>query len=300
LNWLALEAFASLAETLSFTETARRLSVTQPNISKLIANLEDDLAIELFNRGRKRVALTPAGHELRQLFSRPYAELRDSLAQFKTRQQGLAGIVRVGCLPEVGIQVVFPHLLVFQRANPRLEIEMVYASGAQVIQGVTEGRFDLGIATRAPDESVLRAYPLLTEDLKIWGAPEMIKRLAAEEWETAPWVDARADDGLARGFLKLHRKRLPFRKAETRLWVNSYQSMIQALVAGVGFAVLPEASASAWVKERKLAALPGFHRRDELHLFMVDSGRVPERAKAVRDHLFKLRAPGPSGHLSKT
>ena len=56
-----IEYFVAAAEELNFTHAADRLHVSQPPFSKQIHELEGELGIELFQRQRKGVALTPAG-----------------------------------------------------------------------------------------------------------------------------------------------------------------------------------------------------------------------------------------------
>jgi DNA-binding transcriptional LysR family regulator len=56
-----LEYFVAAAEELNFTHAADRLHVSQPPFSKQIHDLEGELMIELFERRRKGVTLTPAG-----------------------------------------------------------------------------------------------------------------------------------------------------------------------------------------------------------------------------------------------
>lgn len=61
LNEFKLQVFCSLAETLNFTDTARKLFVSQQTVSRLISELEEELGILLFERSSRKVSLTPAG-----------------------------------------------------------------------------------------------------------------------------------------------------------------------------------------------------------------------------------------------
>ena len=60
-----LRAFVALSETLSFTQAARQLGITQPSISRQIRILEDELETQLFFRDKHRVQLTPEGLRLK-------------------------------------------------------------------------------------------------------------------------------------------------------------------------------------------------------------------------------------------
>ena len=61
ITFLKLEAFCSLAETLSFTSTAQNLFLSQQTVSRLISELEEELGFRLFNRTSHTVTLTKAG-----------------------------------------------------------------------------------------------------------------------------------------------------------------------------------------------------------------------------------------------
>ncbi|MEV6930978.1 LysR family transcriptional regulator [Dactylosporangium sp. NPDC051485] len=59
-----LRYFTAVAEELSFTRAARRLHVSQPALSKQVAQLESALRARLFDRSRRAIALSPAGSAL--------------------------------------------------------------------------------------------------------------------------------------------------------------------------------------------------------------------------------------------
>ncbi|BAW08575.1 LysR family transcriptional regulator [Nocardia seriolae] len=65
LNLYRLTPFLEVAEQLSFTRAARRLHMTQQALSTSVRRLEKDLGVTLFERTTRQVALTSAGHTLR-------------------------------------------------------------------------------------------------------------------------------------------------------------------------------------------------------------------------------------------
>ncbi len=61
MNHSTLEIFIQVAETQSVTQAAKRLGRAQSNITTRIQQLEEELAVELFVRGNKKMVLSPAG-----------------------------------------------------------------------------------------------------------------------------------------------------------------------------------------------------------------------------------------------
>ncbi len=76
INEMSVRCFLSLSKTLSFTDSAKQLYITQQGVSKYIAKLEGDLGVSLFIRTRHYVKLTEAGSIYARLFQRFSDEFR--------------------------------------------------------------------------------------------------------------------------------------------------------------------------------------------------------------------------------
>src|SRR5258708_12093460 len=97
-----IEFFVAAAEELNFTHAAGRLHVSQPPFSKQIHDLEGELGIDLFERRRKGVALTPAGKSFLIDARRILEDCEDSIrkAQRITRGEiGELAIAYISSLP---------------------------------------------------------------------------------------------------------------------------------------------------------------------------------------------------------
>ena len=97
-----LEYFIAVADEMSFTRAAQRVHVVQSALSTSIKKLEDELAVQLFDRSRQQIRLTPAGERLREharhlLHSARLA--KDSLSDFRGH---LTGTVDFGSLVTFG------------------------------------------------------------------------------------------------------------------------------------------------------------------------------------------------------
>ncbi|MGB0843268.1 MAG: LysR family transcriptional regulator, partial [Alphaproteobacteria bacterium] len=77
-NLLGLRAFVRVVELGNFSEAGRQLGMAPSSVSRQISQLEDDLAVQLFNRTTRKVSLTEAGKLYHQRVSRIITDLDDS------------------------------------------------------------------------------------------------------------------------------------------------------------------------------------------------------------------------------
>lgn len=119
----ALRAFEAAARCGNFTRAARELFVTQGAVSRHIATLEGWLGVQLFERGRHGISLTPAGQ-------RYFASMRVALDQIElgTRQLQQESpdewLLRVKLPPTFAIRWLIPRLARFHALHPRIDVQI--------------------------------------------------------------------------------------------------------------------------------------------------------------------------------
>ena len=96
MNHSTLEIFIQVAETQSVTQAAKRLGRAQSNITTRIQQLEEELAVELFVRGNKKMVLSPAGVQFLS-YARRILSLAEVCVWARWRRPPPAGCRR--CLP---------------------------------------------------------------------------------------------------------------------------------------------------------------------------------------------------------
>lgn len=84
INELKVRCFLCLAETLNFTETGKKLYISQQAVSRHISDLEKDLAVRLFDRTRNSVELTEGGVRFYQFFKDTDARFQTLLTEMRT------------------------------------------------------------------------------------------------------------------------------------------------------------------------------------------------------------------------
>ena len=89
--------FITVAETLSFTQAANMLYVSQPAISKSVSKLEEDLGFKLFERSDTSLSLTSAGNAMYEFFSKVVREYHTLTDDIRATAKLPAQSLRIGC-----------------------------------------------------------------------------------------------------------------------------------------------------------------------------------------------------------
>ncbi len=155
----SLRAFESAARHESFTSAAGELAVTHGAISRQVALLEEHLGTLLFERGHRQVRLTRAGSALRDEVTASLLRIAAATARVRDRNDP-SQRVRVSAPPAFSVRWLIPHLSVFQKDRPAIEVSL---SSSVAPPDFGSGLYDLAIRRldRAPRR--IHAKPLFAE-----------------------------------------------------------------------------------------------------------------------------------------
>lgn len=146
----AWRQFVAVAEELHFGRAAQRLHMTQPPVTQAIAQMERALGVRLFDRTRRRVALTPAGEvllpEVRELLARAQA----LPARARAAAAGEVGRVRLAFVSTVGFERLPTWVREFHAQSPEVALELVEATGDVQLEAFARGEIDAGLMLHAP------------------------------------------------------------------------------------------------------------------------------------------------------
>lgn len=139
-----LRYFTTAAECGSFTETAKRLFTSQPNISKQISSLESELGAKLFFRDKRTVRLTKAGEYFYEQTKALPAQLDRIMETTSALGRGDAGELRIGVLAG---QRLNPEIIGrfndFVRRYPEVSFTMDRAGFSELQESLTSFSYDL-------------------------------------------------------------------------------------------------------------------------------------------------------------
>lgn len=124
-----LRYFLAVAHEENITKAAELLHITQPTLSRQLAQLEEDVGVTLFSRGARKVTLTDEGMLLRRR-AEEIVDLADKTEKELTeRDELINGVVSVGCGELASVQVIAEMFRAFKEKYPAVTYEL-YAGNA--------------------------------------------------------------------------------------------------------------------------------------------------------------------------
>lgn len=119
-----IQCFLAVAQLNSLQRASERLAITQPAVSKTLAELEAILGQRLFERGRRGAELSDAGRVFAPYAQACLASLRDGVEQLAQPENGASMVVGLGILPTVASVLLPPALQVFRQRWPMASLRI--------------------------------------------------------------------------------------------------------------------------------------------------------------------------------
>lgn len=142
--------FATLAEELHFGRAAQRLHMTQPPLTQAIAQLEKTLGVRLFDRTKRSVRLTAAGHTLLPLALDLLQRARDLAALAQAAGAGEAGRLRLAFVSTAGYSLLPQWTMAFRKICPGVKLELLEGTVDVQLPLLERGELDAGFVLHAP------------------------------------------------------------------------------------------------------------------------------------------------------
>jgi DNA-binding transcriptional LysR family regulator len=139
-----IRSFLSVAETLHFGRTAEMVHLSQPALSLQIRALEDEIGVRLFERNRRKTALTAAGVAFRDDATGALLRLDQAVRKAKLAADGKLGILRIGFISTAGNEIVPTIVRQFREQNAEVEFSLRNILTTDQIQMLEAESLDIG------------------------------------------------------------------------------------------------------------------------------------------------------------
>ena len=282
-----LRAFAAFARLRSFSGAARELRISQPAVSKHIADMEREFGAPLVERRRRGGALTPAGEFLANHVLRAEAILAQAalgVPEFREPGSGALRIVAAGVsgtylLPEVIAQ--------FQQAHPGIRVSLELGTSARAVEALRSHRAELGMVSGFVAAPEIEAEPLLKNEIIVVGPRRLAaRRLSRDQLESLTWI-SREEGSATRTVVEATFADLGI-APKRRLELPSWEAIKLMVRRGYGVAACSRFAVDEEVRAGLLAVIPirGWKVRNTTSVIRVrDAALTP----AAQQFLIMLR-----------
>lgn len=253
LRFRHLELVRSLADTGSLRETARRLHLSQPAVSKAVREIENLTGVELFERGPRGTELTRAGHALVRGAEVLLRELDYLTGELASADVDDAPVLRIGAPPVLVGWTLPPALAAVRGAMPGLRVQLFEGNLPQLIKQLERGVLQCVIGLQTPEMlEASRAANVRCEQLADQRlAPVVAPSHPLARRRRVAWSELAAADWILPPERTVVRQALAHTLAQAGLLmprpvVESAQlsTNIELAAAGVGVALAPVAAAA--------------------------------------------------------
>lgn len=167
MNFRVLKAFLAVSRTGNITRAAQQLHISQPALSRRIAELEEDVGAPLFERTNRRLTLTDRGmrfeahaREMLEVYERMKCDMAEA-------PEALTGKVRLGCVESSVAEFAYDVVSRMHAEHPKVTFELYSADGDDIRTGLDQDRLDLGILLEPVESAKYESVELPFSDR--WG-----------------------------------------------------------------------------------------------------------------------------------
>jgi len=265
-----LRAFAAFARRRSFSAAAAELRISQPAVSKHVAELERIVGMQLVERSRRGGVLTSAGDFLANYVLRAeslLAQAARGVAQFHKSGSGSLSIVATWL---TGTHLLSEIIADFRRSHPAIRVSLQLGTAARAMELLRSHHAELGIVAGAIAAPEIETEPLMEYEVVVVARPGLLpQRPTRESLESATWI-SREEGSATRTSSDTAMARLGI-VPRSRLELPSYEGVVYALKRGYGISAISRYAIAAELRDKSLVVVPirGWDVRQTVSLLRV-------------------------------
>ncbi len=253
----SLETFCLLASNKSFTKTADKLFVTQPAVSKQIAQLEEEFNVSLINRTTKKMNLTRAG-EIFYEYSLKILREVNTLKLVMHNFSGLnSGEISIGASTLPGEYILPKLILNFRKKYPDINFNLVIKDSFRIINDISSGLIELGIVGSKQNKKELLYSYFIEDEIVFAGKDSKTKAIDnIHQLKNFPFINRETGSGTihtVKNFLM--EKGFDYNDLNFIIKVGSLTAVKQLLIKGLGYAFISLKAIESELKRGEISTI---------------------------------------------
>lgn len=197
-----LQYFVAIVESKTISKAAKKLGMSQPPLSMQLKNLEEELQVQLIQRGQKNISLTVEG---RVLYQRALSllSMSDSIArEICDIRQGNEGTIRLGTISSCTAVYLNEKMREFKNAYPKVNFEVTEGNTYQLVDLMHQNALDAAIVRTPFQNGDFECIELEKEEMVVAGDEELLRglpdRIIISDLKNIPIVTYRRMEKLIR------------------------------------------------------------------------------------------------------
>ena len=282
-----LNIFYKIAQNQSITKAAEELHLTQPAVSIQLTNFQDQFSIPLTEVVGRKLYITDFGREIAGAAEQIIHQVQ--AIDYKTHAFAgkIAGRLTISTVSTA--KYVMPYFLTdFMEANPAVELIMDVTSGQEVIRSLEENEVDFAMVSVLPEHVRINRVELMQNKLYLVGgtARKRPGNLSASQILKQQPLIYREPGSATRNAMEAFMGERGFENPR-KLELTSNEALKQALIAGLGYSVMPLIGLKNELKNKDLEIIPmrGLPLITHWNLIWLQSKKLSPTAKAFLDYI---------------
>jgi DNA-binding transcriptional LysR family regulator len=284
----SLALFIRVAEMKSITKAAQASHIALAAASRRIAQLEDQLGVELLYRSAKGVELTQAGSALLFHARQMLAKVDEMRAEIADYSHGLKGMVRIQANASALAQYLPADLATFSAAHPGVKLALGEERSGAIVDALLTGGADIGIVMEGADTSRLQVFDYRTDVLcAVLPRKHSVRARSLSFSKLLDYDFVGLESSTVISQLMLAHAQREDRPLRLRVQVKSFDVVAKMIQAGLGIGVLPEAAARAFSTNMglRLVGLTDSWARRRMFVAVRSLDALPAPARQLVEHL---------------
>lgn len=145
--------FLAVAREENITKAAEKLHITQPTLSRQLAQLEEEMGVTLFKRGTRKITLTYEGLLLRRRAEEILELVNKAEKEVSHQNEIIEGTISIGCGDLYAVQILAKIIQSFTALYPHVDFELYTASADHIKERIERGLSDVGLLLEPVDLS---------------------------------------------------------------------------------------------------------------------------------------------------
>ncbi len=284
-----LRIFIKIAQTSSITKAAQELHLTQPAVSIQLKNLQNQFEIPLTEVIGKRIYITDFGREIETAAQNILNEVHAINYKSSSFKDQLAGRLKISVV-STGKYVIPYFLSGFLEQHPAVELEMDVTNKAKVIESLEKNVVDFSLVSVIPESLKVEKIELMPNRLFLVGNTENALSAKVNKLsllENIPLIFREPGSATRHAMENFIVKNNLF--INKKIILSSNEAVKQAVIAGLGYSIMPLIGISNELKLKQLQIIPlkGLPEKTNWNLIWHTDKKLSPVALAFTRYLIK-------------